>query len=424
MFVNVTAVGTASVRIQNVPRSNPKWKCGICDPLDSALCKNKSTWVDCSPEKDFKCDAMNEVGMKNITIKFPTTKVPNTETNYYCMAFDLPQDNDYHLTATIPHIDNANVIHHILLFGCDEDEGNVTMPLNTPQNCNMGDNKCNEILSVWAVGSAGECLHKNIGIRFGTRGFKRAMLQFHYNNPELRSDYTDSSGMQLFYTTNHRQFDAGVLTIGQIYMEIKPRQERVEVIGTCHSHCTKKWFSGSVRVTAAINHMHYLGLAMKIEQFRDGVKIRTITNDQVYRYDNPNKNKTTFYGEGTSDEMCFGFLTYYPQANIKRSYCNSWKGIPLCKAWEENTEINGCYLSRLLNFLDPYSNNIFANISQYCKPFGPCTVECLEERKRLKDHPCLKGDVLDYLRSFLNTEKNPDTLRFWGKYESCEINFQ
>lgn len=57
--------------------------------------------------------------MKNVTIRFPNTSVPNFETNYFCMTFDLPTDGDYHVIAMTPVIDNVNVMHHILLFGCD-----------------------------------------------------------------------------------------------------------------------------------------------------------------------------------------------------------------------------------------------------------------------------------------------------------------
>lgn len=118
--------------------------------------------------------------------------------------------------------------------------------------------------------------------------------------------------------------------------------------------------------------------------------------------------------------MCFGFLTYYPESNIKDPECNSWKGIPVCKVYEQNSVIDGCYFSRFFDPLDTYNHNISYKIYEYCQAFGPCTQECLEERKRLKDHPCLQGDVLDLSKANLNKERNPDILRFWAKYESCE----
>ena len=54
----------------------------------------------------------------NVTLKLAKTKVPPTETNYYCAMFDLPADDDYHMIAYKPLIDNREVAHHIIIFGC------------------------------------------------------------------------------------------------------------------------------------------------------------------------------------------------------------------------------------------------------------------------------------------------------------------
>jgi hypothetical protein len=55
----------------------------------------------------------------NMTVRFTETPVPDVETSYMCMIFDLPSDRDYHLMAYEPVIDNEHVMHHILLYGCD-----------------------------------------------------------------------------------------------------------------------------------------------------------------------------------------------------------------------------------------------------------------------------------------------------------------
>lgn len=57
---------------------------------------------------------------RNITVKMPKRKVPRQTTTYRCLLFEFPQDQDYHIVATKPVIDNKHVMHHILLFGCDE----------------------------------------------------------------------------------------------------------------------------------------------------------------------------------------------------------------------------------------------------------------------------------------------------------------
>lgn len=81
------------------------------------------------------------------------------------------------------------------------------------------------------------------------------MLQFHWNNPQRRPDYFDGSGLMIHYTPNKRIADAGVLIIGQNYFAIPPRREEVIVTGQCDNLAV----NGTVHLTRAINHMHYLG---------------------------------------------------------------------------------------------------------------------------------------------------------------------
>ena len=56
----------------------------------------------------------------NFTIRFPRTLVPAKGTSYYCFNFRLPDDQEYHLIATEPVIDNPNVMHHMVLSSCDD----------------------------------------------------------------------------------------------------------------------------------------------------------------------------------------------------------------------------------------------------------------------------------------------------------------
>lgn len=56
----------------------------------------------------------------NVTLRMEDTKVPGMETTYMCTMFDLPTDEDYHMIANTPYIDNEYVMHHMLLYGCPE----------------------------------------------------------------------------------------------------------------------------------------------------------------------------------------------------------------------------------------------------------------------------------------------------------------
>ncbi|CAC5364977.1 PAM [Mytilus coruscus] len=160
--------------------------------------------------------AIHDKSVMNITIRMPKTQVPNTETNYMCTMFDLPNDGDFYMIASVPYIVNNYVMHHMLMFGCEDTDYVRQIETNKPKLCQIGVKGCSDIMSVWTVGYAGHCASKEIGFRIGVKGYKRVLLQI--------------------------------------------RRSEVEVVGTCCKQCSKDQLKGPIYVTAAGNHMHYLVL--------------------------------------------------------------------------------------------------------------------------------------------------------------------
>ncbi|XP_061190243.1 dopamine beta-hydroxylase-like [Saccostrea echinata] len=425
-----------------IPDKNAISHPGVCEPFNSSLCRSKNTWVQCELET-FKCDAINQPGVKNITLRYPETKVPFYETSYFCMTFELPNDGDYHLIATTPNIDNEYVMHHILLYGCDD---SVTNETTVPTICGMVPDSCLTIIGGWTVGTHGECAHKDVGFRIGQNGFKSAILQFHWNNPEWRFDYTDSSGMTLYYTPNRRPNDATIMVVGQDYLEIPPGKERVEVDAVCSSEDTRIILSGPVYITRSFNHMHYLDREEYIDQYRNGVKINTLTSEPDYNYDRPqiseygysievlpgdelgtkcvfkssSKSFTTFKGDATSDEMCYGFLTVHPMKNVRYPYCLSWRGLSKIQL-HLYPVIDGCDTKTFLNVSDPSMADIYLKIDQKCFPLSTCLEECKEVVKEIKLHPCLQGDIGKKLKLSAIQSGDVKALYFYSKIESCAL---
>ena len=81
----------------------------------------------------------------------------------------------------------------------------------------------------------------------------------HWNNPQLKDDYVDSSGLTLYLTNQLRPNEAGVVTIGQNILEIPPLTQSVSTEGRCKGSCTSRIMNGPVYITSTGNHMHYLG---------------------------------------------------------------------------------------------------------------------------------------------------------------------
>lgn len=83
--------------------------------------------------------------------------------------------------------------------------------------------------------------------------------QVHWNNPEKRSDYRDSSGLTLFFTHNLRPHALGVLTMGPMALKIPPKSSMWKEQSTCTPHCTEYAMSQNVTIVSAGLHMHYAG---------------------------------------------------------------------------------------------------------------------------------------------------------------------
>ncbi|XP_033732461.1 tyramine beta-hydroxylase-like isoform X2 [Pecten maximus] len=424
---------------------------GICTPYSDPVCKGANLWVNCDAE-EFKCDALNEVGMKNTTIRFPETAVPTTSKSSYCMVTDLPTDGDYHLLANKPYINNDDVVHQILLYGCDETSSNaiLTFPVNTPKVCNTAiRQQCNVLIGKWTDGLSGECLHRDFGFRIGRNGFRKALMRIQWHNP-VKSSFGGSFGMTLFYTANRRMHDANIITVGQEYMAIPPGEASYQVDGRCSGDCSSRKLSSPVYITRAYNHMHTLGRKQRLEHYRNGLKLRDIAYDDTYSYSSPvihdfqdpiefrpgdelrttctytsvGKTMTTFQGTKKSEEACFSFLTFYPADNMKFPHCVQWKGIDMCKLNDQKQDfpvINGCNVHAFQNITHPDFKSVYDDVFSLCKPFGGCLTECQKYTDEVLDkHSCLQGDIGAMFRHSTKSVSGIDYLKFWGAVESCK----
>ena len=78
--------------------------------------------------------------MKNFTIKMKAgTPVPAKETTYMCQLVKLPDDKEYHIIGTKSKIDNLQVAHHIIIYGC-EDAGKFKTFINISTFINQKEN--------------------------------------------------------------------------------------------------------------------------------------------------------------------------------------------------------------------------------------------------------------------------------------------
>ncbi|KAH9508903.1 hypothetical protein Btru_050423 [Bulinus truncatus] len=417
---------------------------GICEPLSDARCVGKNSFVSCQLDSFDKCSVINSTDIRKLDVRFPSFKIPASETNYMCMIMELPSDQDYHIVADQAIINNSNVLHHMLLYGCDDP--NITLS-TAPTSCGMFSSACNSIIGGWTVGQAGQCYGDTVGFRIGTTGYKRARLEIHYNNPDMITTYTDSSGLRLYYRPARPEVqDMFTFMTGQLMLELPPGQSSIEKVGVCKGSCTSTLIKQTLYVKSAINHMHYLGRSMRIELVRNGSVIANLTNDNYYSYDSPvthyhepaikivpgdeivtrcvyntiSSSRYVYYGEGTSDEMCFGFLQVYPKSALTaaRASCVAKSSLSFCELIKA-TPLNGCDWGKILNPYNPETISMATDLYKNCNLDGFCRPECKDVVKTISSHPCFQGETGKFVKSFMASSK--EGLEFLGRLQSCPV---
>ncbi|XP_048241391.1 dopamine beta-hydroxylase-like isoform X1 [Haliotis rufescens] len=410
---------------------------GFCDTSSSQTCAGLIT-APCTSSK-FNCTGTTETGVQKRTLKIPRTPVPGKETTYVCMTFDLDQSQDYHLIATEPEIDNVDIMHHILLYGCRD----YAPKIESPEECGMSSPACQDVIGLWSFGMFGQCLYKEAGFRIGKTGYKRVLLEFHWNNPLKATGKMDGSGLNLYYTPNLRTHDAGVFWTGDTNIVIPPGRSRTVLESMCPARCTNKILKDTIYMISGINHMHYKGIAQTVELF-SGDQKRYLTNDLNYNYDDPTSvsydppvpihrgdslkttcvyqslstKTTTFYGDATSNEMCFGIFIYYPKQASSNSNCVTYKTLNRCDI--EKGALMGCNIAEFFNNSHPVTKMVMDKVLDNCSPYYGCREECPAAIAEAERHPCLaKGDVQNYLLTMRS--RNPDlkTTKFVAAFGSC-----
>ena len=135
--------------------------------------------------------------------------------------------------------ENIEKVHHILLYECDgmtEDEHAYEGPCwnsDTPRKlnqCNFG-----KIVTAWAIGGGPNIWPPEAGFPLGsgTGQASHYLMEIHYDNFD-GLEFTDSSGIQMFYTPTLRDNDGGVLTTGSLVgIDIPPGEEEFDMNSRC-----------------------------------------------------------------------------------------------------------------------------------------------------------------------------------------------
>ncbi|XP_064630534.1 DBH-like monooxygenase protein 1 homolog [Lineus longissimus] len=288
--------------------------------------------------------------------------VPSDDTTYSCNVFRMPKVNKkHHLFKFEPIIKKGNkgLVHHIIIFAC----GPTPAPINdtfegkqflcydkNPSAIPWFHYACFHSIITWAVGGEPFSFPEHVGFSMGTEFDPDFLImETHYNNEERISGQVDDSGIRIHYTPILRKHDADVLTFGKMIDQnhiIPPKADSFKSFGICYEKClndaVEESYENQLNVFAAMVHTHFLGVGIKVGQIRDGIEQPPIAGDKYYDFDyqtimtlpeeraikkndviatectykSTGRENVTYGGFPATQEMCFGFIYYWPRVNL------------------------------------------------------------------------------------------------------------
>eukprot|EP01125_Pyxidicula_operculata_P005302 TRINITY_DN1906_c0_g2_i3.p1 TRINITY_DN1906_c0_g2~~TRINITY_DN1906_c0_g2_i3.p1 ORF type:complete len:480 (+),score=77.27 TRINITY_DN1906_c0_g2_i3:313-1752(+) len=289
--------------------------------------------------------------------------IPSTTTGYMCNAVELPNDKPYHIIQVKFNVpdDVKDYIHHVVVHHCEYDDNPrnyIKNYLNKSKTCTTAvgrsDVGCYGMVFGYISGNTFFTMPEGVGLRIGPGEYdiKYLVFEIHYNNDYKTSGLVDETSVDIYYTEQLRQYDAGIMFLGDTFgaeMPIPPMVESYHVESECPSYCTSKW-PHPIHIITDLLHMHRHGDMAYSTVNRNGTSIQQLNRVEYFdikyqsRTDmdviiNPGDSINThciFSNSGkkpvpfsiqTDAEMCMEFISYYPKLYTKGGYttCSKYR---------------------------------------------------------------------------------------------------
>ncbi|CAI5466063.1 unnamed protein product [Closterium sp. Yama58-4] len=257
-------------------------------------------------------------------------------TTYVCKVFDVPGTSKVHIVefGALLNSTYTSSVHHGVIYGCSQEEYPNVANATGPFDC-ISDLPCHTTVAMWAIGGRPFVYPDGVGYPVGRGYFTKFVLQMHFNNPDLRSNIVDSSGFYLKIADPPRATDAGIMLTGPIdytsLIRIPPRMPSWTQISTILPQQLFTDLYREGRKVAEIDRLDYYNSNWQQVQpiyphfqLLPGDELRT-----TCVWDSSSRSQVTPGGPATSDEMCVGYLIYYPArpAQVLGScfdFCAAW----------------------------------------------------------------------------------------------------
>ncbi len=319
-------------------------------------------------------------------------------THYWCSIFKAPSlTSKHHMIGFEPIIQagHESYVHHMVLYEChfNRDES-LKRNFDSRAASGVGERCYSPNMPAewthclatntwaWAVGSQGETLPGHVGIPIGEdfNGADFFMLETHYDNPAMKADIVDNSGIRVFYTDRVRTYDAAMMLLGSevnFLQMIPPLRESFVSAGRCMSECTREALPESgINILNGVLHAHLAAKKIRLRHIRDGKELPSILEDGHYDfnfqasrappsgerlvlpgdellvecdYSTSHRRRITFGGLSTQEEMCLAFVIYYPR--VKLADCRSLPSLGTVKRALGIEDVYGEAFEKLDDFL-------------------------------------------------------------------------
>ncbi|MGC6417665.1 MAG: hypothetical protein ACON3Z_11125 [Bradymonadia bacterium] len=252
---------------------------------------------------------------------------PDVSDQYTCFSFSGPDGGDRYIRRLEPIIDDARVLHHIVLYEVPEGAGD-----GRESDCATN---LDAAIYAWAPGQqAMQFLEGGLV----TDANRRYVMEIHYNNSAGYDDVADQSGVRIYHSEPEGPA-IDMFTIGPDGFRL-PARERTAVSGDCE-------VDEPLTIIASLPHMHELGVSLQstitrsaggdedlitltgwdfdAQLFYDTGALQLQPGDQIKTecvFENTT-DRVAAFGPYTEDEMCYNFLFVTPPPSERRCNVNA-----------------------------------------------------------------------------------------------------
>jgi len=279
----------------------------------------------------------------------PNYVVPAQKTTYACQGYAFLADKKRQVIRFAPARDNANVLHHMVLYAVPE-----PWAMNKVEICNRMPPGSTPMYA-WAPGGEILTMPDEAGVEVGETRFY-AVLQVHYDNPQSQNIFRDRSGVKLYLDDRIRQYNAGFVFLGlpNSRIAIPPGQVTWHQSGVCGPDQTNRISKnplGKLKIFSYAMHQHYIGRQVWTEHFSPGRPTTELGKELHFDFnaqkfspitavllpgdtlkthcvwDSTSRTEVTKGGEDTIKEMCLQPILYYPEdVPINRCFSSASPG--------------------------------------------------------------------------------------------------